>query len=67
MLEEAFEVLNESDAVVGPAAGGAYYLLGLRRTSLGVFENVDRVSTSVFEQTESNLRQMGLRWRTLKV
>lgn len=48
---EAFARLEGSDIVVGPAADGGYYLLGLRRPIPELFTDIDWGSSNVLEQT----------------
>lgn len=40
-LNEAFDALCSHDLVIGPAADGGYYLIGLRRPCARLFEDVD--------------------------
>ena len=52
-LDEAFLSLNDSDAVIGPASDGGYYLIGFRRETFlpGVFQKITWGGDSVFSQT----------------
>tara|TARA_B100001093_G_C26566253_1_gene900901 strand:+ start:116 stop:736 length:621 start_codon:yes stop_codon:yes gene_type:complete len=49
-INDAFEVLESYDAVIGPANDGGYYLLGLNRI-LNIFERIDWGTSRVLDQT----------------
>lgn len=67
-LEEALEQLARgTDAVLGPAADGGYYLIGMNVHQAFIFENMPWSSTSVLRLTEQRLQQRGLRWHRLAV
>lgn len=56
LIDSAFKALEQNDAVIGPAADGGYYLLGLNKPSEDLFTGVDWGSSAVFEQTIGKLR-----------
>jgi len=49
-----------SDAVLGPALDGGYWLIGLRRPAAGLFQGVDWGSAKVAAQTRRRMRRLGL-------
>lgn len=51
ILREAFALLNRADVVLGPAADGGYYLIGLKEPASFLFEGVSWSTPSVFRQT----------------
>lgn len=55
-LEKAYEHLNESDCVLGPATDGGYYLLGLRKP-LPIFSSIEWSTPQVLNQTVARLEQ----------
>lgn len=59
MLRHAFDVLEESPAVLGPARDGGYYLLGLREMIPGLFDGVPWSTSAVFGATVDRLRAAG--------
>ena len=62
-VEEAFRALEEgSDVVLGPAADGGYYLLGLRASALTekLFAGIDWSTSRVFSQTLKRCAEAGL-------
>jgi rSAM/selenodomain-associated transferase 1 len=63
-LEAAFTALNEADVVLGPALDGGYYLVGLSRPCLKLFEDVSWSNDQIFERTSQNATRYGY---TLKV
>lgn len=60
LLQRALELLEEEDAVLGPARDGGYYLLGLRRDLPGLFEDISWSTDRVFAQTLARLRAAGV-------
>ncbi len=59
-LERARDLLEDHDAVLGPAHDGGYYLVGLRRCPEGVFEEVPWSVPETFERTRARFEQLGL-------
>lgn len=59
-ITDAFTALESSDVTLGPTADGGYYLVGLRRTAPGLFEQVPWSSGRELESTRSNARRAGL-------
>ena len=55
------------DAVLSPAEDGGYALIGLRRISPRLFSRIEWGSDSVLQQTRIRLRELGWRWRELRV
>ena len=62
VIGEAFEMLNECDAVIGPGSDGGYYLLGLAQDKIDpkIFEKIKWGSPSVFEDIHRNIKKCGL-------
>jgi len=59
-LARAFEALQRSDAVVGPAGDGGYYLVGLRRPASGLFEGIAWGTADVLQMTLRAAERLGL-------
>lgn len=60
-LDEACSALADGvDAVLGPAADGGYYLVGLRAPRDAIFAGIDWGSDRVLSQTLARLRQSDL-------
>lgn len=54
-LIHAFGRLRENDFVLGPAKDGGYYLLGMNRPKISLFQNKDWGKSTVLAATLSNL------------
>lgn len=59
-INQAFERLEESDAVLGATSDGGFYLIGLRKSNKRIFENVEWSSPRTFEQTRRNIESLNL-------
>ena len=59
-LAEAWEALHTHDVVIGPAADGGYWLVGLRQSQPALFQNMPWSTSRVFELTEQRAQQSGL-------
>jgi hypothetical protein len=58
IIYEAFRLLKDNDIVIGPAADGGYYLIGVSLPALsGPFTGIDWGSKEVFEQTVKGIRK----------
>ena len=69
-VEEAFAALEEeSEVVLGPAADGGYYLLGLRASALTekLFVGIDWSTSRVLSQTLERCEEAGLSVHRLSV
>ena len=51
IILEAFESLDSNDVVLGPAADGGYYLLGMKEAIPSIFQNKEWGTASVFSST----------------
>jgi len=51
VIQQAFNALEQYDAVIGPSADGGYYLLGLARMQPLLFINIQWSTCKVLEQT----------------
>mgnify|MGYP003137608577 FL=1 len=56
-IENAFEVLQTTETVIGPATDGGYYLLGMKELNATIFQNKNWGTSTVLEETLSDLRQ----------
>ncbi len=59
-LEEAAQHLEKKSAIIGPAADGGYWLLGLPRHCPEVFEKIQWSSSEVLPKTLETLAQLEL-------
>lgn len=65
VLVRAFEILNDEDAVLGPAADGGYYLLGMNRFIPEVFDNKKWSTDSVCSDTIEDFKRLAHRYQLL--
>ena len=61
LLQQAFELLNEADLLLGPAADGGYYLIGLKKAQAQLFTNISWGSEKVLKQTLKKAEQQKLK------
>lgn len=66
-ISQAFVSLEKSNAVIGPAVDGGYVLLGLRKYSREIFENISWGSGTVFVQTENALNELSWSYTELDI
>lgn len=67
-LREVSMVLERgSDAVLGPAVDGGYYLLGLNRAHPWLFEGISWGSDRVLEETQQRLWTLGWQWQEMLI
>ncbi|MGH7198733.1 MAG: TIGR04282 family arsenosugar biosynthesis glycosyltransferase [Candidatus Omnitrophota bacterium] len=66
-IRKAFRALSGKDAVIGPAADGGYYLIGLRKNNRSLFRAIPWSSRHVFQRTLEKARRERLKVLTLPV
>lgn len=59
-ISEAFEKLNSSNAVIGPAQDGGYYLLGLKEVYPSIFQNKEWGTSTVRKDTLNDLEKVSV-------
>jgi rSAM/selenodomain-associated transferase 1 len=65
VIEQAFTLLEQYPAVLGPTRDGGYYLVGLARLVPDMFDGIAWSTPQVWEQTTSRLNAQGLPYSTL--
>ena len=60
IVEEAFESLNNHDAVFGPSSDGGYYLVGLSRSMEAIFKGIEWSTENVLSETLAICKSEGL-------
>ncbi len=65
-IEEAFAELENSDYVIGPAADGGYYLLGMKSLNNEIFLNKNWGTNTVLKDTLNNLRHKKVKLLQIK-
>ena len=66
ILEDAFAALERSEAVIGPATDGGFYLIGITRIIPELFLNRQWSTSDVFRETTSILQQLGIAYELLE-
>ena len=64
-INQAFTALERSDAVVGPATDGGFYLIGLNRPVPKLFLNRQWSTPEVFRETTEILRRFAIPYELL--
>lgn len=59
-IRQAAAQLDSHDAVLGPAADGGYWLIGLRAPQTGLFNGIEWSTDQVLRQTLDQARKLGL-------
>lgn len=65
IIKNAFEVLENQDAVIGPAVDGGYYLLGMNQHYPFLFQEMKWSSSSVFNDTIRKFEDHHLKYKIL--
>ena len=65
-IAKAFDNLENSNVVVGPATDGGYYLLGMTELFERLFENKKWSTDSVFHDTIENLTESNSKFSLLE-
>ena len=60
VVEDARRALDEVDLVLGPTTDGGYYLIGMARPHLEVFERITWSTPLVYSETLGRARETGL-------
>ncbi|TXT65982.1 MAG: Glycosyltransferase [Promethearchaeota archaeon] len=60
ILDDAIENLKNYDVVIGPAADGGYYLLGLKKLYPQLFKNKTWSTSTVFNDTMKDINDLKL-------
>lgn len=67
LLLNAFNALEGHDIVIGPAADGGYYLLGMSKLYPELFEGVEWSTSEVYGQTVDIISKLGLSFSLMPV
>lgn len=60
LVEKAFSAMERADMVVGPAADGGYYLVGLAKPAPELFHGIPWSTSQVLDQTLATARTLGM-------
>ena len=65
-IHAAFDVLENKDAVIGPADDGGYYLLGMNTYIPQIFKNINWSTATVLQETKEKLKKLEYEFRQLE-
>lgn len=60
IIQKAYDLLEFSDTVIGPAEDGGYYLIGMKKANPTIFQRIDWSTEKVFTQTIQRIKNTGL-------
>ena len=66
LIIKSFNKLNNYEAVIGPSDDGGYYLLGLKKAEIKLFENIKWSTDSVFNSTIAIFEKQNLKYYLMK-
>lgn len=67
LINQAFDSLDKYDVVIGPAADGGYYLLGMGRLHTSLFSGISWSTPGVSEETIKKINTLQLSYKVLPV
>ena len=65
-LQAAFQALDETEVVLGPATDGGYYLIGFSSFLPDLFSGISWGTSEVFRETVHRLEATSIRWQRLR-
>lgn len=65
IIDDAFEHLKNKDIVIGAAADGGYYLIGMKTLHTELFKNIKWSTANVFNETVSIIKTLNLNYFVL--
>jgi hypothetical protein len=65
IIEEAFLKLENDNAVIGPTFDGGYYLLGMNKLHLELFQNKNWSTETVYADTVNDFKKLSLTYSNL--
>ncbi len=61
LISKAFDALQSNDAVIGPSCDGGYYLIGLKKETPDLFNEISWSTEKVLKQTLERAQQLSLK------
>jgi uncharacterized protein len=65
VIQKAFQALNNSDVVIGPAKDGGYYLLGMKKLFRSFFTGIEWSKDTVLKKTLEKINSLDLSYSML--
>jgi len=66
-INQAFELLDTSDVVLGPALDGGYYLIGMKKNHPAIWLEIDWSTDRVYQQTIDKINKFNLSYSVLPI
>ena len=66
IINDAIKKLDDYDVVIGPSPDGGYYLLGMKKFTPELFENITYSTNTVFDNTIQRIKNKNLSYHTLE-
>ena len=66
-INQAFELLDTNDVVLGPALDGGYYLIGMKKNHPAIWLEIDWSTDRVYQQTIDKINKFNLLYSVLPV
>jgi len=60
IINQAAQLLDHKDIVIGPTYDGGYYLLGMKKAHINLFKNMTWSNDKVFENTIDRIKESNL-------
>ena len=67
IFKASFELLKKHSAVIGPTFDGGYYVLGLSRPDISVFDSINWNSDGLYRQITEKLNADLINWQELEL
>jgi glycosyltransferase A (GT-A) superfamily protein (DUF2064 family) len=67
LLNAGYLLLNDNDIIIGPSFGGRYYLFGMAKPLLNVFNDVNWESNDFYIKLNENIKQAGAKSQELEL
>jgi rSAM/selenodomain-associated transferase 1 len=67
LICRAFNDLDNNDVVIGPSKDGGYYLLGIKKMHIRLFEDIEYSTSSVYSETLTRVTDLNLTYTLLPV
>jgi hypothetical protein len=67
IIDDGFAMLEGADVVIGPAADGGYYFIGMKKLYPQLFESISWSTSDVFSATMAKCKSLKLKVRLLPV
>lgn len=67
LICDAFNSLKTNDVVIGPSEDGGYYLLGVKKMYIKLFEGIEYSTSSVLSETLARVKDLNLTYHLLPV